>query len=403
MASVAKREWTHGGVKKTAWVVRYTDQDGKRRMKTFVQKKSADKYRLQVTMGIEKGEHTAGSQVLDVKALCSAYLRHSEDRVRDGRIGQSRYQILTISINKSIVRHIGHYKSPDLTPMIIEDFYRKMTRNDGLAPVTARERVYIFAEIEAFAFKRKLVHKRVAAEALKELHGIKAKPIRTFMKDDMLRVLTAAPQRKVRGSARSAAWLDCMVNVAAFCGLRYGEIVGLTVPSIDFDRRVLHIRHNLTRFDVLKSPKTRSGIRDVPMPSHVAALLLEWLRVHYLDNERELVFRTQEGSMLKPNNFHKAMWGPCLKRAGLGSESGDNYHFHALRHFAASWMIENGLPVTEVAVILGHSKFDMTLQTYAHPVIAVARRHEAIERMAAKLLPLSRLDATRARHELPTS
>ena len=58
-----------------------------------------------------------------------------------------------------------------------------------------------------------------------------------------------------------------------------------------------------------------------------------------------------------------------LERADLaglravGLLHAEQLHFHALRHFAASWMIENGLPLPEVASLLGHSKFDTTLQT----------------------------------------
>jgi integrase len=36
MASVRKRTWTTGGKVKTAWVVDYFDQHGRRRLKTFL-------------------------------------------------------------------------------------------------------------------------------------------------------------------------------------------------------------------------------------------------------------------------------------------------------------------------------------------------------------------------------
>jgi integrase len=75
-----------------------------------------------------------------------------------------------------------------------------------------------------------------------------------------------------------------------------------------------------------------------------------------------------------------------LAHAGL-IRKGDNLHFRALRHFAASCMIENGWPLMDVASLLGHSKFDMTLRVYAHPIVGGGnQRSEAMERMAAKLL-----------------
>lgn len=75
------------------------------------------------------------------------------------------------------------------------------------------------------------------------------------------------------------------------------------------------------------------------------------------------------------------------------------FHFHTLRHFAASLMIEPGLPLTEVASLMGHSKFDMTLQVYAHPIVGGQRRHDTIERMATTMI----VDATRPQQLLPSA
>ncbi|WP_414711866.1 tyrosine-type recombinase/integrase [Sphingomonas sp. CFBP9021] len=60
---------------------------------------------------------------------------------------------------------------------------------------------------------------------------------------------------------------------------------------------------------------------------------------------------------------------------------GKRFHFHSLRHFAASMMISHNLPLTDVASMMGHSKFDMTLQVYAHPIVGGTRRADIIERI----------------------
>ncbi len=85
------------------------------------------------------------------------------------------------------------------------------------------------------------------------------------------------------------------------------------------------------------------------------------------------------------SSFHHAHWDKLLARAGL-LDDGERFHFHALRHFAASWMIENGLSVMDVAALLGHAKFDMTLQTYAQSIIGGNHRHDAFDRMSRALI-----------------
>ncbi len=51
MASIRKRIWTSGGAEKTAWVVDYKDQEGKRVLKTFATKREAEAFRTE--MGYE--------------------------------------------------------------------------------------------------------------------------------------------------------------------------------------------------------------------------------------------------------------------------------------------------------------------------------------------------------------
>jgi integrase len=213
---------------------------------------------------------------------------------------------------------------------------------------------------------------------------MKGTVIRTFTSEEVLRLLAATRHRTRRFTARGGDFLECAVNIAAFCGLRYGEVMALSLDTADLDQRVFRVRHSLTRWDVLKAPKTKAGVRDVPIPTHVALMVRDWIAKHYVPNERGLIFRTASGGAYNGGNFHNNDWGLLLVRAGL--REGERFHFHALRHFAASWMIEHGLPLTDVASLLGHSKFDMTLQVYAHPVVGGNRRHEAMDRMASALV-----------------
>ena len=61
MASIRKRLWKTKGVEKTAWVVDYADQAGKRRLKTFSTKKEADAWAVQARHEVSQGTHTPAS------------------------------------------------------------------------------------------------------------------------------------------------------------------------------------------------------------------------------------------------------------------------------------------------------------------------------------------------------
>lgn len=404
MASVSKRTWTYKAVEKEAWVVRYSDQRGKRRLKTFDKKKDADKYRNKVEVEIEKGEHIADADTSTVKVVAEAYVRHCEERLRAGTIGRSHYNKIATAVKKYIVPFFGNRKLiTEVTWQDAEDWHRWSISTYKLAGVTIRNYLFVLKKIEAYAINRGLAKRAVIAAASRELRSAPDKPIRTFNAAEIGRLLAAADERPPYCMARTHALGRCFVHLAAFCGLRYGEIAGLSLKQVDFHRRLIRVRHSLTIYDELKGPKTRAGVRDVPMAAHVAQLLADWVQRHYVENERGLLFRTNLGGPISSANFHRDRWQPILKIAGLDPNraGGKRFHFHALRHFYASSLIAQGVPITEVASLLGHSSFDMTLQIYAHPIVGGHHRHEIVDRMANNLLLSAKevrdLSATSAR------
>lgn len=395
MSIVKKREWVYNGQTKSAWIVRYTDSDGKKRLKTFEFKKDADRYRLKVDTEIDIGSHIPLSQAKTVREVCRLFGVHSEERLKDGRIGRARFEILKNAINISIVPHLGGIKIKDVSILDIENWYRLIQQprqsrtgiEQTLSPRTARERVYIYKQIEDFARKRGFLHNGIAILALQDLRGIDKPPIKTFKLDDIGQLFAALERRKWRGHDRTHAMLRCVTHLAAFCGLRKGEIFGLTLANVDLDERLLHVRHNLTAWDVLKSTKTRAGIRDEPIPRHLAAMLQDWIATHYVVNERQLLFRNHlRAGFITSAHWHNALWHPLLKAADLWQEDGDQLHFHALRHFKASWMAHNGIPFTEIAESMGHASFDTTLQVYAHTLIPARGRRERMDDLSNTLL-----------------
>ena len=73
-----------------------------------------------------------------------------------------------------------------------------------------------------------------------------------------------------------------------------------------------------------------------------------------------LVFPTGRGTLLDPANLRRAL-GTVTERAGLG-----HWHPHELRHSAASLLSAAGVPLEEVADVLGHASTRDTSATYRH-------------------------------------
>lgn len=382
MAKVSKRKWIHNGEEKSAYVVRYVDEKGVRRSKQFDKQKAADVFRRKVEAEMDAGVHVAATDAVTVATACRGFLESAEHRLERGQIGRSRFEIYRAGVNRHILPALGAKVFADLTWADLDAWQRGLK----LAPRSVEAFTTVFKMVEEHAIKRGYVKKPIVREFKRDAGAAKVAPIRTFSADMATTLIRAAASRPKGRRVRVQDMMECFVHVAAFCGLRYGEIMGLTLDNLDFTHRVVRVRHSLTQWDLLKDPKTASGRRDVPMPEHIAGLLQAWVVAHYVENDRHLVFRGRTGARIGPGNFKTHHWWPLLKQAGLWDDGGDQLHFHALRHFAASWMIEHGLALPDVASLMGHSKFDMTLQVYAHPIVGGHRRHDAFARMSGSLL-----------------
>lgn len=389
MATVGKHKWSYKGVERTNWIVRYTDQGGRRRGKTFERKKDADKFRTRVEAEIENAQHVPDRDTVTVRSLINQYLGMLQQRIVEGRLGRASAGNVEIALRKHLAPALGGMKIKDVTALDVERWHRSLLNR--LSPSTAKETVGRAAAMESYAEKRGFTRCKAFRGYSDEVKGIKKQPIRTFTRDEVVHLLRTVEQRPPRGMFSTHLRMRCFVHLAAFCGMRFGEIAGLTVDDI-VEAGFIRVRHSLTQLDELKGPKTRAGVRDVPVPMETREILREWLATRYVENERHLVFLTRGGKGFRPSYFHDS-WHDLLERAGL-ERKGDQFHFHALRHFAASGYIDEGLfSLPDVASLLGHEKFDTTLQVYAHPIVGGNRRQSIVQQFASGLLGASMREA----------
>jgi integrase len=184
-----------------------------------------------------------------------------------------------------------------------------------------------------------------------------------------MRTLDAAEVRRLLSAAQGSRLYE-VILIAVTTGMRRGEILGLRWADVDFDRSRITVSSALQLDGSLAEPKTPRSRRDVGMPT----TLRDVLRTHkarqnedklalgagYVD--RGLVFANESGGSWKADGI-STLYRGIVKRAGLGT-----LRFHDLRHTAASLMLEEGLPITTVAAILGHANTSTTLSVYAHAI-----------------------------------
>ncbi|MFL5332588.1 MAG: tyrosine-type recombinase/integrase, partial [Geminicoccaceae bacterium] len=148
---------------------------------------------------------------------------------------------------------------------------------------------------------------------------------------------------------------------AVFTGMRASELRGLTWDAVDLDRRVVQVRQRADSWGTLGAPKSHAGNRQIPLAPMVVNALREW-QLACPKGDLGLVFPTATGAVMNHANIASRGFGP-LQRAALGEVK---YGLHALRHFFASWAIEQGFTPKRLQALLGHSSIQMTFDVYGH-------------------------------------
>ncbi len=168
-----------------------------------------------------------------------------------------------------------------------------------------------------------------------------------------------------RSNITSVVWI-AFFDTLYYCGLRYGEANALKWSDIDFDKKQIKITKTVTTKIKgvayhISTPKTKSSIRTLP----IANTLLDSLKT--LKNHYELYIAFSKNWFVfggvKPlsdttttNEKNKYSELAHLRQIRL----------HDFRHSCASLLINSNANITVVAKYLGHSKIDMTLNTYSH-------------------------------------
>ncbi len=150
-------------------------------------------------------------------------------------------------------------------------------------------------------------------------------------------------------------------KVAAFYGLRAGEISGLRVCDVDPVADMLHVRHSWSEMDKLKSTKNKDT-RDLPIEHSLALQLLSLARQNPNYGDLSYIFYA-------PHNpaepFYPGYYGDCFYKAmdqiGIHEEERKdrNIVFHSLRHFCCT-ILKQRADIETVKLIMGHKSTKMT-------------------------------------------
>lgn len=162
-----------------------------------------------------------------------------------------------------------------------------------------------------------------------------------------------------------------LFELALFCSLRRGEIMGITENQIDDSGRFYleAARYRIREGnEFTKSVKTAAGKRMVMVPEFVLQDIHELRKYHAAEKQRlgdlwqdcPYLIKATDGSPFRPNESNRRLH-QYMERIGL-----EPLTFHALRHTYASMCVAFGADLATVSRRMGHSNVSTTLSIYTH-------------------------------------
>ena len=224
-------------------------------------------------------------------------------------------------------------------------------------------------------------------------YGLLRAMLRTAAADDLIAAspcrIRGAGQARPRRRARPATLaeleviaeampdrLRLMALLAAWCGLRFGELAELRRADVDLVHGVLQVRRGVVWAGgqpIAGTPKSEAGIRDVAIPPHLMPMVHDHLTGHVGRAPDALLFPALSGRHLTPGGLYDHFY-PARQAAGR-----PDLRFHDLRHTGATLAAATGATIAELMRRLGHST----------PGAAMIYQHAADDRDAAIAAALS--------------
>lgn len=385
MTAIRKRTWTGpDGTLKTAWLVDYRDQSGKRRAKQFTRKKDAEEYSYRAQSEVRQGTHTHDRDSITVATAADLWIAAAEAE-RLERSTTKRYRELA---DLHIKPRLGELKLTALTKPLVQDFRLELLQSKSRA--MAAKVLRALSAILGNAMEIGAINQNVAATV--KVGKLKREAEKIVVPDRAdLKAMIAAAGDKERP----------FILTAITTGLRSSELRGLRWQDIDLAAGTITVRQRADQWGQIGPPKSEAGKRTIPVPPELVSELKAW-KLRSPISRLDLAFPSSAGTPLRHNNMLRRVYFPLQVRAGLGvpklnakgqqikDEEGKaaltgKYGFHTLRHAAASGWIECNIDLKRLQVWIGHESIRLTLDTYGHLLKNAAKDAELALRASRDL------------------
>jgi integrase len=324
---------------------RYRGPDGRERSRTFTRRTDADRWLASVETAIAQGEwlDPARSAML-LSDWAERWLTTRTD------LRPSTHARLTGVVSQHVLPRFGSRRLSTLTNAEVREWAASMS-GDGKGATTVRKSVFALRQMldAAVADRRLSVNPAASVPLPAERHTEQR-----FLSREEVDALAERIDPRFRA----------FVLLGAYAGLRWGELAGLRRIRVDTLRSRVTVAETAVQVSgriTFGEPKTPKSRRVVPVARSVMREVEQHLATYVDPDPDALLFTAAQGGPLYRATFHRSVWAPAVRAAGVGG-----LRVHDLRHSFVSIMVAAGANPKAVSTWAGHSSVSFTLDRYGH-------------------------------------
>jgi integrase len=321
MPQAQKRDGVFQRTDRKGWFVSFIDSNGvrcKRKVEAHTRTQALNalsalktKAQTERVLGVK---HTSD---ITTANLFTRYKRYQKARVH--ATTYERLEGIAATLEKNLPANVKDISRAKIASLITQ-------RSEVVAPGTVQKEMTTLKHALRLAVEWELIHSNPAQGA--KFPSLPQGRTSYLSPTQLKAALEAAPE-----------WMKAPIALAAFTGMRRGELLSLRWQDVDLDGERLYLR------------ETRNESQRVVKLNRLSVKVLNSLK---RGKSSELVLAGVDGGKLS-----------VYTRRLFASLKIKDASFHTLRHTAASWLVMEGVDLYAVGQLLGHRTPRMT-QRYAH-------------------------------------